>query len=309
MLNKLLEGFGSSNKKRLLQKVLHSISLIRGTNSILCLYGSPTEGNWLGIANATKGLFPKNAVEVPQWFSNTKFSQGEVKTLCKGIAELNFEKIIISGFANYFFDWIDLLSAHTSTEIIFHGTISEFHDPAKQEFIGKMIQYGKSGKIKRFGFVKEQLDNVFRELYGFDCYHQPLAPPVISSNPEKLKLDPKKIHVGVFGGDTFNKNLHNQVIHTLMMKDTIVHVLDSSLFSYLDMGERIIGHGKNLSKEKFLSLLSSMDINLYMSYSESWGLVYFESEALGVPCLRLEAVDYHNEIKTFIDQVDKKFAN
>ena len=35
-----------------------------------------------------------------------------------------------------------------------------------------------------------------------------------------------------------------------------------------------------------------MDLNLYMSYSESWGLVAYESEAMGVPCIHSFQVDY-----------------
>lgn len=58
------------------------------------------------------------------------------------------------------------------------------------------------------------------------------------------------------------------------------------------MNDRIVEHGKNLPREKFLGILGSMDLNLYMSYSESWGLVAYESEALGVPCIHSFQVDY-----------------
>jgi glycosyltransferase involved in cell wall biosynthesis len=36
---------------------------------------------------------------------------------------------------------------------------------------------------------------------------------------------------------------------------------------------------------KFLSVLGSMDINLYCSFTESFGQVVLESIALGVPCI------------------------
>ena len=58
------------------------------------------------------------------------------------------------------------------------------------------------------------------------------------------------------------------------------------------MDERIIEHGKNLTHDRFLQVLGSMDLNLYMSYSESWGLVAYESEALGVPCINSFQVNY-----------------
>ena len=190
-----------------------------------------------------------------------------------------------------------MLHKELTIEALYHGTISEFHDPAQQNFIEQLISFGKTKKISRFGFVKEGLAEVFTKLYDFDCYHQPLNPPIIPEGLKKIELDKTKIHVGVFGADTFNKNLHNQVIHSLMIENVIVHVLDKSVFQYLAMDERIVEHGKNLPREQFLAILGSMDINLYMSFNESWGLVAKESEALGVKTIHSNNIDYINTIR------------
>jgi len=293
--------FGKKHKIDFNQFVLLACH-IRCNYDILVLYGSPTQVNWLGIANDTKALFTSNSIEVPQWYSNGVFTPKEQSEFCREIINLKFSKVIISGFAPYFFEWIEQLNSSVDIEVIFHGTISEFHEKSKHALIGKMIQFGKQGKIMRFGFVKKGLAEVFNKLYGFECYHQPLNSPLIPDNIEKIALDKNKIHIGVFGGDTFNKNLHNQVIHALLIENTIVHVLDKSIFSYLQMDDRIIAHGKNLSREKFLSILGSMDLNLYMSYSESWGLVAFESEAMGVPCVKSNSINYKEVISASIEQ-------
>ena len=113
-------------------------------------------------------------------------------------------------------------------------------------------------------------------------------------------LDPNLFHIGVFGGDTFNKNLHNQVAHALLMEQSIVHVADKSVFRYFGQDLRIVEHGKNLPREKFLQVLGSMDLNLYCSYSESWGLVVDESQAMGVPCLGPVNFDYKGAIEKII---------
>ena len=118
-----------------------------------------------------------------------------------------------------------------------------------------------------------------------------------------MKLDKTKIHVGVFGADTFNKNLHNQVIHALMIENVIVHVLDKSIFEYLNLSERIVEHGKNLDKVHFLSILGSMDLNLYMSFNESWGLVSHESLEIGVPCIEIIKFDYFKLIRNQIESI------
>ncbi len=274
------------------------LSEIRKANAVLVIFGSPTEGNWKGIAHATKGLFPENSLEIPQWYSNPVLSTSESAQVCTKIKELNFNKLVVSGFAPYFFEWIEELHTHLEIEIIYHGTISEFHDPVHQKFIEQLIAFGKSKKINRFGFVKEGLAEIFAKLYHFNCYHQPLNTPLIPEGVKKNELDHTKIHVGVFGADTFNKNLHNQVIHALMIDSVLVHVLDKSVFKYLGLDDRIIEHGKNLPREQFLSILGSMDLNLYMSFNESWGLVTKESEVLGVPTIGSTQIDYLNLIRS-----------
>lgn len=292
-------------KRKDIKPLLERIDDISQISSSIVIYGSPTEGNWLGIANATKGLFADNALEAPQYYSTSLLSSKETAIICNEIITKGFQKVIFSGFAPYFFLWIDLLSKHCAIEVLFHGTISEFHDKSKQEFVKNLIQYGKANKINRMGFVKVGLDQVFSQLYGFQTYHQPLATPTIPLEIEMLNLDKKQIHIGVFGADTFNKNLHNQVIHALLLENTIIHVLDKSIFAYLEKDSRIVEHGKNLTRNKFLSILKSMDLNLYMSYSESWGLVAYESEALGVPCILTPNIDYK---KAILDWIEKKQA-
>jgi glycosyltransferase involved in cell wall biosynthesis len=260
------------------------------------VYGTPTELNWLGIANATMAVFQESALAIPQHFSHGTLSAKQVGIFLETIEKHRFNRIIVSGFAAYFLPWIEKLSENHSVEILYHGTISEWHDPSHRTFIGELIQLGKRRKIQRFGFVKKGLEEVFSTLYGFESYHQPLPSPVIPQHLKRLDLDRSKIHIGVFGADTFNKNLHNQVIHALMFDKVVVHVLDKTIFRYLGMDDRIMEHGKNLPREQFFSILGSMDLNLYMSFNESWGLVTCESLALSVPCISHINVDYINLI-------------
>lgn len=300
MIRRIKNKIFPISNQSIVEELKCNIAMIRKNNEELVLYGSPTDGNWKGIANATVGLFPYHALQIPQWFSNPVLNKKETEDICNFIIEHKFEKVIISGFANYFFNWIEILKKSAKIEIIFHGTISEFHEKEKQNFIGELVKFGNSGAINRFGFVKEGLEIIFNTLYGFNCYHQPLTVPTIPEDIKTLSLDRSKKHVGVFGADTFNKNLHNQVIHALMIDDVIVHVLDKSIFEYLNKSDRIVEHGKNLDKNQFLSILGSMDLNLYMSFNESWGLVFHESLALDIPCIDSIKVDYFRLISNQI---------
>ncbi|MBK7149205.1 MAG: glycosyltransferase [Bacteroidetes bacterium] len=298
MWNRLKGILGAKGTGNQLQNCIAEVIRIKETEQSIVLYGTPTKEHWLGIANATKSLFPVCSLAIPQVYSQPGLNNADSKTLLNTIANGNFKRVVISGFADYFFSYIDYLHQHTDIEVIFHGTIAEFHEPAKQQLIKKMMQYCSEQKIKRIGFIKKGLAEIFTTVYGVECYHCPLPTPTIPKNISKLNLDRSKIHIGVFGADTFNKNLHNQVIHALLIENSIVHVLDKSHFDYLQVGKRIIEHGNHLPREKFLEILGSMDLNLYMSFSESWGLVAYESEAMGVPCLMPLTVDYLSEIKS-----------
>ena len=302
MLKRLLNKLKKSQNKEILAHLAIKLQELSENNPVLVLYGSPTEGNWKGIANGTVGLFPSNSLEIPQWYSNTVLNEKETIEICTLINQAKFEKIVFSGFAPYFFDWIELLHPHTEIEIIYHGTISEFHDPLKQNFIELLISFGKTKKISRFGFVKEGLAEVFSKLYDFNSFHQPLNPPIIPKEIKKIELDKTKLHIGVFGADTFNKNLHNQVIHALMIDEVVVHVLDKSIFKYLGMNDRIVEHGENIPREQFLAILGSMDLNLYMSFNESWGLVAKESEAMGVKTISNLNINYIHEMRLKLDK-------
>ena len=231
--------FGRRNPDLLKEKCAE-LKHLRNISSEVVIYGSPTQGNWLGIANATTSLFPDTAYAFPQEYSNNVFNNKEFETWKKQLLNLEFQKITLSGFAYFFFDMIEEIGDEVHIEIIFHGTISEFHDPEKQKWMGRLIQLVKAKKIKRIGFVKEGMAETFSKLYNFDCFHVPLPTPQIPKNIKKLELDRSKLHIGVFGADTFNKNLHNQVIHALLIENAVVHVLDKSIFAYLGMNDRIV---------------------------------------------------------------------
>jgi glycosyltransferase involved in cell wall biosynthesis len=298
MLNRIIRKIVPQNNKVLLQEKIEELEKLRKQTSEIAIYGSPTEGNWLGVANASISLFPKYSYEFPQWYSHPVFKDKELAIWINKLNELNFEKITISGFAFFFFEIINRLTPNSNLEVIYHGTWSEMHERDKQVWMKNLFDNTRIGKIKKIGFVKTGMAETVEKLFGFSCFHSPLPPPIIPNGIQKLELDRTKIHIGVFGADTFNKNLHNQVVHALLIENSIIHVLDKSIFTYLNMDHRIIEHGKNLPKEIFLGILASMDLNLYMSYSESWGLVAYESEAMGIETIGINEIDYFQIIST-----------
>jgi glycosyltransferase involved in cell wall biosynthesis len=297
MLNRIIRKVFPKKNKALLDRKVLELKELRKRSDEIVICGSTTEGSWLGISNATHSLFPDKTYTFPQWFSHPVFKDKEMKVWKETLIGLQFTKITISGFAAFFFDFISEFGENQHIEVIYHGTWSEMHDKERRDWMTRLFHLTSIGKIKKIGFIKKGMAETVHQLYGFDCKHIPLPPPKIPMGIQKLDLDRSKFHIGVFGADTFNKNLHNQVVHALIIENSIIHVLDKSIFEYLNMSDRIVEHGKNLPKETFLQILGSMDLNLYMSYSESWGLVAYESEAIGVPCLTQETIDYFSKIK------------
>lgn len=278
------------------KQLIQSIAQIRSEYAEIALFGSPTGPNWLGIAHATQLIYPYNSLSIPQEYSDCTLSQSQQNELLQEMKKADFSSIIISGFAPYFYTWMNELYSNTKIEIVYHGTISEWHEQSNQINIAKLIEFAGLKKISRLHFIHKPLADVFQELYHFETHAIEFPTIEVPQHIEKLELDASKIHIGVLGSDTFNKNLHNQVIHALLIPNTIVHVLDATKFSYLGLPDRIVGHGTQLSRIDFLSVLGSMDLNLYLSFNESFGLVKAESEALGVPCLRMEEVKYKDQI-------------
>ncbi len=282
------------------QKLLFHLEEIRKSGDRLVLYGQSTGANWLGINIATTLIFKKEALEIPQNFSTCMLSPSQQKALLSRIIALEFGTVIFSGFPEYSTPWVQQLKDHAQIEVIYHGTFAELHDKKNQLRFAEITDLALKGDIHKVGFISKGMAGTVEKILGFDCYSIDIPKPSLTPLENKIDLDPNLFHIGVFGGDTFNKNLHNQVAHALLMEQSIVHVADKSVFRYFGQDLRIVEHGKNLPREKFLQVLGSMDLNLYCSYSESWGLVVDESQAMGVPCLGPVNFDYKGAIEKII---------
>ena len=285
---------------KVFKSLLADLEKIRKNGDRVVLYGQNTGANWLGINIATTLIFPEESLEIPQEFSSCMLSSNQQADLLNSIANLEFKTVIFSGFAEYGASWVQQLKEHTQIEVIYHGTFAELHNPKNQLRFAEITNLALGGAIHKVGFISKDMAMTMEKILGFHCYSLDIPQPNIKPLKTKIDLDPNFIHIGVFGGDTFNKNLHNQVAHALLIERSIVHVADKSVFRYIDQEDRIVEHGKNLPRETFLQILGSMDLNLYCSYSESWGLVVSESEAMGVPCLGPVDYNYFGAIKSIL---------
>ncbi len=261
------------------------ISFLKG-KEVIVFVPENTGPNWLGVKNATFSMYPDNTFVLPQSYSNPLLNPSQLSKLKNILVESEIRLIIFSGTPPYIFDWIetDLKAKNIQLGLIFHGGLAELaYSETNRETMERSIKLCSEGVISRIGIVKEGLDKWFSEKTNREAFR--ILPSIdIPNNLKTLNLDPSKTHIGVFGNSSYNKNRHMQVAAASQIKNAIIHIFEPNEFSYCTEDENIVVH-KGLNRTEFLSLLGSMDINLYCSFSESWGQVIIESLALGIPCI------------------------
>jgi hypothetical protein len=283
-INRIKKKIGGKSQYDM-QSLLNDVNSISSTHSKMVICPDNTDANWLGVKNATLAMFPEQTFVIPQHFSNQIVSDEDLKLILSSFKEKGGNTVVLSGFPNYFFNVINICKGlKLKVELIFHGGLAELNqNPTRQKQMETMLSLAKSKELSKIYVVKEGLDKLFTSITNVET--ERITPPL--SLPEELKIkkfNDGKTHIGVFGNNSYNKNRHIQVAAGALIPNSVIHIIGENEFSYLLPENRVISH-KQLDRLAFLELLGSMDINLYCSYSESWGQVTLESIQLGVPCL------------------------
>ena len=144
--------------------------------------------------------------------------------------------------------------------------------------IEEMTALTRTGVVARLGFVKAGVAQVFMTS-GLPAFHVPNRTPLIEPY-ERLDLGAGR-HVGVFAEPIWRKNLATQLGATHLNRHT-AHMLTEPVG--IPFWPEVVVHGV-LDRTAFLGLLSSTDLNMYVSLSECHPLTPIESYLVGVPCL------------------------
>lgn len=275
----------NSNIKRDISVLCSEIRAKRRICDEIVICPTPTEYSWMGVQRATKALFPSSTIELPQFYSKQIYSDSELEMLIKFIVDLEFKNIIFSGFPPYFKKFLEFLKIDSKIRkgIIYHGFFSEMSSGAEEtDSFNDIIELSQNNKIDKIGFVKKDFSVIFNKMYGVKAYDIIYKTPEYNFRAERFNVD-KKLHIGVFPDIDFRKNYINQMIAALLVDKAIVHTSGSCELK-LD-AERIISHDSNIQHIDFVERLYKCDINLYVTFSESWGQVIAESLSVGVPCL------------------------
>lgn len=282
MLNRIK---GLLRQKAALRPLLEQMAAIRQQSDIIVLCPTPTDTHWLGINRATHNLFPSCTLDMPQEYSRSTLSGPDLVKFSDTLAGADFRIVVLSGFPAYWGNVLRRMRQRSRSQVyhVFHGTFSE-RGGARSAGSFLPVQLAKEGLIDRVGVIRQDIVDTIGKVYGIDCMALSNMTPDISGIRQR-PLSRQRTQVGALGHPGFNKNLHNQVVAAILLENTVAHVTEAEDFVYLNRPDRIVGHGGTLPRDQFLSLLGSMDINLHLSFSESFGQVALESLALGVPCL------------------------
>lgn len=265
--------------------LFESIKLIASKdNKVLAICLENTESSFLGVKNATFNLFPNNTLVLPAYYSNLSLTNKQFIEISEAIVNSGFNQVIISSLPNSMNKLLDLIADKICVKVIFHGALSELSNEINENQFFNMIELAQKGKIKKIGFVKSGLESWCSQLFNIPTSQlqlKPISPVLQTMNFKKTN----KINIGIFGNISFNKNLYNQIAAALAIENVIIHTSLETKFPAFGFDDRIIIH-PFLDHLTFIQLISQMDINLHLSFSEGMGgQVFTESLALGVPCL------------------------
>jgi glycosyltransferase involved in cell wall biosynthesis len=277
-------------KKINITYLLDSIKRISKDSKVLAICLENTGSSFLGVKNATLNLFPHNTLVLPAYYSNINLTDRQWIELSEVILKSGFNQVIISTLPISMNKLLDLIAEKIIVKVIFHGALSELSNEKNETQFFNMIDLAQKGKIKKIGFVKSGLEKWANAIFSIPTCQLQLKPIAPTSEIPIVKT-PEKINIGIFGNTSFNKNLYNQIAAALAVENVVIHTSLKTKFSEFGFDDRIIIH-PFMDHLTFIQLISQMDINLHLSFSEGMGgQVFTESLAAGVPCL----TSYNNE--------------
>ncbi len=228
--------------------------------------------DWRGIKAATYSLVPK-VFEVPEIRSYE-----EAQTIASDIVKHEPKKVVLSGYPQGYHLLAKALKEKNSLLRIFflsHASFTWYTDrPAEASWLQDMF---------------EAYENGLREK-GVNAFFVMNRPPDVEEASHAV--NEKNPQIGVWGAHMWHRNLLNQVVGSLMVKGSQVHVNEIPKYFFWD-DARIQRHGI-LSREKYIPVLRSMDVNLYVSFTDCFPMTVVESISCGIPCLASDTSEVYS---------------
>jgi hypothetical protein len=192
--------------------------------------------------------------------------------------------VVIQGFPGTYKYLIEALNQLTiPVYAIWHGGFVQSDEDYGWDGFRTLVEYCRAGKIKKLGFVKKGMEQVFKRIglpSGFVMNYLPEIPDGPST---PLPGGP---HIGIWAN--FRKRPFAMMAAGKLIDDSTIHIWNGN--------DRVVDFGKILDinthvymegvpQDLMKSKLASMDLNLYVSLNECAPMLPLESLSAGVPCL------------------------
>lgn len=301
----LLERLRHYRAQRRLTSLFDAMERIRDTSDVLPVTPAVVRYYWLGVNRAAHALFPRGVLELPAAIAMSSSAGIAMEALARRAASLGFTQVVINGFPACAESLARRLRERgIRVGCLFHGFLSECgQEDTTNRLFHTMLRLCREGVIARLACNKKGLPQTIEKIAGIRAYKFMVPTRVEATSATPPRNSAGGIHLGVLAYDLFRKNIHNQVAAALLIDGATVHVAGEPKLEYWGCNHRLVRHPEVMPHREFVALLAQMDLNLHLSFSESWGQVTAESLAVGVPCMIANHSDVYDDDPVLRDRL------
>lgn len=240
-----------------------------------------------GVREATFAICP-DVVEISEIFDRSTAARAALS-----VTKYYPDKVMLSGHPTGY----DLLaeeikrrSPSTRIYAYVHSSFAWFDEhPAENPVFDRYLALQRAGVIERIGFCKRDVARFISRL-GVDTAVV-MNPFSHAASRHELSRD-GVIRIGVWGKSLWHRNLLNQIVAALMVEGAEVHVNEYIPHAFLDE-TRIVAHGR-LPREQYDAVMRTMDVNLYVSFTDCFPMTLIESMVHGIPCVASDTSEVYS---------------
>lgn len=290
------EGIGISELELIYQKIFSDIE----KNQPVIVYAPM----WKGVAASTEALFHRNLVRFP--FLDSEYPEVSrhqfIDRFCEILSEKAPSAIIYSGGSALHMEVARILKEKFSTKtaqyFLWHGSPAQWVEPSqfshfllweklyRTKIIDGIITIkpGLEATLEKMGILSYGIRNPIPDL---DKYKK-------TNGHEEGAL----WNIGVFSAlSSWYKNPHVQVLALAGMSDVRLHTnLNEFEFDELGLALGEVKIYPHMLRARFLSVLSTLDANLYVTNTECSPMIALESWAINLPCIVGPAGDVYSSV-------------
>ena len=203
-------------------------------------------------------------------------SKKDVDKLIKFINKNNFGQLIFVDYVYEYEEVINCLSNTHEIKCLFLGSLGGFSDQKLYETFTKVVELYNTKRITSIGFVDKNLYEGFKEK--LDCHH------VILDVPKTKILNKKSISnaVGILSSQEKDTHSFYNSLSAIKLSGFAANILNCTKETKNTVNLFDIKYENYNDKNH---LLQNSDISLYVNFTDSNYLLFFESMDNGVPCI------------------------